>query len=152
MTDDPITRDPQTYTIIGACMAVHTDLGHGFLESVYQEALAIEFTRQGIPFVAEQAIPIDYCGVRLLTHFQADFVCYGEVIVELKAISGLSSAHTAVVINYLKATSMERGLLVNFGTERLEYKRFVLHPHLRKSVTSADNSQELSTDVTDGHR
>ena len=152
MVDEQITRDPQTYAIIGACMAVHSELGHGFLESVYQEALAIEFSRRGVPFIAEQTLPIDYCGVRLQTHFHADFICYGEVIVELKALSGLTTAHSAIIINYLKATSMERGLLVNFGVERLEYKRFVLHPHLRKSVTSVDCFQELSADVADGHR
>jgi GxxExxY protein len=153
LADDELNSgDPQTFAIIGACMAVHNELGPGFLESVYQEALAIEFSRRGIPFVAELPIPIDYCGVRLVTHFHADFICYGEIIVELKAISGLTNAHYAIIINYLKATNCARGLLVNFGTERLEYKRFVLSLHLRKSATSADNSGELSTDDADGRR
>jgi GxxExxY protein len=150
--DDFAIRDPQTYAIIGACMAVHNELGPGFLDSVYQEALAIELTRRGIPFVAEQGIPIDYCGIRLVTHFDADFLCFDEVIVELKAISGLTNAHHAIIINYLKATSCERGLLVNFGVESLEYKRFVRSAHLRKSASSADSSDGLSADDADGHR
>jgi GxxExxY protein len=133
-------RDPQTYAIIGACMAVHNELGAGFLESVYQEALAIEFTRRGIPFVRERSLPIDYAGVRLITHYQADFICFDEVIVELKALAALDPAHHAITINYLKATSCERGLLVNFGASRLEYKRFILSNHLRQSASSADKS------------
>ncbi len=153
MSDDELdTRDPQTYAIIGACMAVHNELGPGFLESVYQEALAIEFSRRGIPFVAEKPIPVDYCGVRLVTHFDADFLCYDEVIVELMAISALAAAHHAIIINYLKATSCERGLLVNFGASRLEYKRFVRSTHLRQSASSADFSGDLSADGADGRR
>lgn len=152
MDDAQATTHPQTYAIIGACMAVHNELGPGFLESVYQEASAIEFTRRGIPYIAEKPIPIDYCGVRLITHFDADFLCFGNIIVELKAVVGLASPHHAIIINYLKATSCERGLLINFGAERLEYKRFVLSPHLRKSATSADNSSDLSTDGADGRR
>lgn len=144
-------RDPQTYAIIGACMAVHSELGPGFLESVYQEALAIELTRRGIPFVRERSLPIDYAGVRLITHFQADFICFDEVIVELKALAALNSAHHAITINYLKATSHERGLLVNFGASRLEYKRLIRSPHLRKSASSADNN-ELSADDADVRR
>ncbi len=126
-------------------------LGPGFLESVYQEALAIEFTRSGIPFVREQSLPIDYAGVRLITHFEADFICYDEVVVELKALAALNSAHHAITINYLKATSHERGLLVNFGASRLEYKRIILSPHLRKSASSADKSV-ISADDADVRR
>jgi len=133
-------RDPQTYAIIGACLAVHNELGPGFLESVYQEALAIEFTRRGIPFIRERQLPIDYAGVRLVTHFEADFVCYDEIIVELKAISALNSTHQAIVLNYLKATTCQRALLVNFGAPRLEYKRLILSFHLRPSASSADRS------------
>jgi GxxExxY protein len=139
--DEDVDRgDPQTYAIIGACVAVHSELGPGFLESVYHEALAIEFTRRGIPFVREQSLPIDYAGVRLITHFQADFICFDEVVVELKAIAALNSTHQAITLNYLKATSHERGLIVNFGAQRLEYKRLILSPHLRISASSADKS------------
>jgi len=140
-------RDPQTYAIIGACMAVHNELGAGFLESVYQEALAIEFMRRGIPYVREQLLPIDYAGARLVTHFEADFICFDEVIVELKALAALNSAHPAIVINYLKATSCERAILVNFGAPRLEYKRLVLSHHLRQSASSADSSDLCADDA-----
>jgi GxxExxY protein len=119
-------QDPQTYAIIGACMAVHTELGHGFLEAVYQEALAIEFTRCGIPFVREKQLLIWYRGNRLTTQYDADFFCYDSIVVELKAVSALAPGHQAQIIHYLKATGCERGLLVNFGAPRLEYKRLVL--------------------------
>jgi GxxExxY protein len=119
-------RDPQTYAIIGACMAVHNELGHGFLEAVYQEALAIEFAQRGIPYVAEKPLPIFFRGIQLKTSYRADFVCYGSIILELKALSNLDSGHEAQVINYLKATEFERSLLVNFGSPSLQYKRLVL--------------------------
>ncbi len=145
--NDVDRRDPQTYAIIGACLAVHNELGPGFLESVYQEALAIEFTRRGIPFIREQKLPIDYAGVRLVTHFEADFVCFDEVIVELKAISALNSAHQAIVLNYLKATSCQRALLVNFGAPRLEYKRLIFTSHLRHSASSADHPSSADAEA-----
>ena len=136
MDADVNKGDPQTYAIIGAAMKVHAELGHGFLEAVYQEALAIEFGKQGIPFSREQPIAIEYSGVRLKTHYQVDFLCFNELIVELKALSRLSGNEAAQVINYLKAGRLEKGLLLNFGTPRLEYKRFVMN--LRTSVPSAD--------------
>jgi GxxExxY protein len=132
--------DPQTYAIIGACMAVHNELGHGFLEPVYQEALAIEFDRRQIPFIREQPLRMMYAGVPLGTHYDVDFVCFEEIVVELKAISALAPAHQSIIINYLKASSIERGLLVNFGAPRLEYKRFILSHHLRTSAPSADKN------------
>ena len=92
-------RDPQTYAIIGACMAVHSELGHGFLEAVYQEALAIELGERNVPFEREKHLPIFYRGRQLNTHYQADFVCYGSVIVELKALSSLEGVHQAQVIH-----------------------------------------------------
>jgi len=119
-------RDPQTYAIIGACMAVHKELGHGFLEAVYQEALAIELAERGIPYVKEQPLPIFFRGQRLKTKYRADFVCFGSIILEVKALSKLDSGHDAQVINYLKATKLERSLLFNFGSPSLQYKRLVL--------------------------
>lgn len=119
-------QDPQTYAIIGACMAVHNELGPGFLEAVYQEALAMEFTRREIPFVREKPLIISYSGQQLTTRYHADFYCYDSIILELKALSELIPKHHAQVLHYLKATRSERGLLVNFGALRLEYKRFVL--------------------------
>jgi GxxExxY protein len=119
-------------------MAVHSELGCGFLEAVYQEALAIELTRRNIPFVCEKPLLIFYGGQQLATRYDADFFCYDSIILEIKALSDLIPKHAAQVINYLKATRSERGLLVNFGTPRLEYKRFVL-THSEKPV-SADGA------------
>jgi GxxExxY protein len=127
MTEDISKEsDPQTYAIIGAYMAVHNELGPGFLEAVYPEALAIEFTRRNIPFVREKPLVIFYAGQQLATRYDSDFYCFDSIVLELKALSDLIPKHHAQVINYLKATSSERGLLVNFGASRLEYKRFVL--------------------------
>lgn len=133
---DDTNRDPETYAIIGAAMKVHRELGPGFLEAVYQEALAIEFEKQKIPFEKEVAIPISYSGVTLRTHYRADFLCFHTIIVELKALNGLSGTEQAQVINYLKATQLQKGLLLNFGTPSLEHRRLVLN--LRESAQSAD--------------
>ena len=119
------SRDPQTRAIIGAAMEVHRQLGPGFLEAVYQEALAIEFADRGIPFRREQELPIDYKGRRLPCKYRSDFVCYEEIIVELKALQALTGVDEAQMINYLKATHLGRGLLLNFGRPSLEFKRYV---------------------------
>ena len=118
-------------------MAVHGELGHGFLEAVYQEALGLEFTARGIPFQREAALPIHYRGKPLSCAYRADFLCYGDVV-ELKAASKLAAGDFAQVINYLKAARKSKALLINFGTPSLEYKRLVLN--LRESAKSADNS------------
>ena len=118
-------RDEKTYAIIGAAIEVHKELGCGFLESVYQEALGKEFAYQAIPFKPQPVIRIVYKGKPLNKTYQPDFVCYDEVIVEIKAISSLSGIEEAQLINYLKATGLKVGLLLNFGAKSLEHKRFV---------------------------
>jgi GxxExxY protein len=118
-------RDPSTYAIIGAAMEVHHRLGHGFLEAVYQEALALEFAHCGIPALREPDFRISYRGQILRTHYTPDFVCYESIIVELKAASALDSSHVGQTINYLKATGNSIALLLNFGTPRLQWRRIV---------------------------
>lgn len=119
-------KDKQTYTIIGAAMTVHRELGCGFLEAVYQAALEKEFKRLGIEFEREKRLPVYYKG-EVIAEYQADFVCYGEVIVELKALQHLSGTKEAQVLNYLKASGLHRALLINFGKHSLEYQRLVFN-------------------------
>ena len=134
-------KDPRTYEIIGAAIDVHRILGHGFLEAVYQEAIGLEFTSRQIPFKKEVILPIYYKCSLLSTSYKADFLCYENVIVELKAINKLSGKEESQIINYLKATGVETGLLLNFGSESLEYKRFVFKNN--KSVQSAKSADQL---------
>lgn len=132
--------DPETYAIIGAAMAVHRELGHGFLEPVYQAALEQEFRIQEIPFHREVLIPVAYKGKPLNVTYRADFVCFGGVIVELKALQKLSTVEEAQLINYLKATGFGRGLLINFGSSSLQHKRLIL---------SRDSSAESGSGYSD---
>ena len=124
-------EDQRTYKIIGAAMEVHKELGHGFLEAVYQEALAMEFKMQGIPYKEQQVIEIIYKKNPLEKKWQPDYVCFDEIIVEIKALSALSGIEEAQLINYLKATGLRVGLLINFGAKSLEYKRLI---YTNKSV------------------
>jgi GxxExxY protein len=119
-------RDPRTYAIIGAAMEVHRQLGCGFLEGVYHEAMRIELERRGIPFGKEVPITVFYKGQALETIYRADLICYGSVLVELKAQSGCGNAEKAQLINYLKATKLKVGLLLNFGAPSLQFERVVL--------------------------
>ena len=119
-------QDPRTFAIIGAAMEVHRTLGCGFLESAYQEAMAIELAERKIPFWREVELPILYKNCRLNTSYRADFIRYETVIVELKALSALSGVEKAQVLNYLKASRLETGLLLNFGQKSLQYERLAL--------------------------
>ncbi|SMO35622.1 GxxExxY protein [Saccharicrinis carchari] len=115
----------EAYDIIGAAMKVHSTLGCGFLEQVYQEALQIELKKQNIPFNREAPLTIIYDGIKLNNQYFADFTCYDKIIVELKAVKELDNIHEAQVFNYLKATGYRLGLLINFGETSLEYKRII---------------------------
>jgi GxxExxY protein len=118
--------DPRTYAIIGAAIEVHRQLGCGFLEPVYQEALAIELANCNVPFRRAPRFPINYKGCRLETYYRPDFTCFDSVVVELKALGQIGSNEASQVLNYLKVTGYHIGLLLNFGTRSLEKRRFVL--------------------------
>ncbi|MCZ4695927.1 GxxExxY protein [Ancylomarina euxinus] len=115
----------ECYDIVGLCMLVHSELGAGFLEGVYQEALEIELVKADIDHIRECQIEINYKGVILDKKYYSDFLCYDEIIVELKTVKSLDDNHMAQLMNYMKATNKKVGLLVNFGTKSLEYKRVV---------------------------
>ena len=116
----------ESYRIMGACFEVYNQKGCGFLEPVYQQCLEIELALQGIPFSAQQELVLEYKGHKLRQTYKPDFICFEKIIVELKAASELTDEHRAQVHNYLKATSLKLGLLVNFGHyPLLEYERIV---------------------------
>jgi GxxExxY protein len=115
----------ESYKIIGACMEVHKKLGPGFLESVYSEALEIEFKNAGIPYEKEKKLPVLYDEKPLKKYFRADYVCYDTIIVELKATKYTIEADRQQTLNNVKATNFRLGILVNFGTPSLTYKRIV---------------------------
>lgn len=116
----------ETYKIIGACMEVHSKLGSGFLEPIYQEALEIEFDLRKIPYEREKPLTVHYKDKPLEKKYLVDFVCYDKVIVELKAVSEVTPVHEAQLLNYMKASSIKVGLLVNFASPSLVTKRLVL--------------------------
>jgi GxxExxY protein len=114
----------ETYKIIGACFEVYKEKGYGFLEPVYQQCLEIEMGLQTIPFAAKRPVLLDYKNHPLKYNYEPDFVCFGKIVVELKAVSTLVDEHRAQLLNYLDATGMDVGLLVNFGHyPKLEYER-----------------------------
>lgn len=118
--------DPESYAVIDAAMEVQNELGRGYLERAYQDALEIEFTDRGIPYQREVEVPIYYKGKPLGAPYRADFLCFRTSLVELKAIPALRDRDTAQLIHYLSATGLEKGLLINFSSDRPEYKRYVL--------------------------
>ena len=115
----------ESYAIVGACMKVHRALGPGFLEAVYEEVVEKEFIVQNIPYKRQVKLDLYYEGVQLKKYYRADFVCYDSIIVELKAVTQIPSVFYAQLQNYLKCTNMELGMLINFGTPSLTYKRIV---------------------------
>ena len=131
--------EKETYKIRGCMMNLYNELGSGFLEKVYQEALGIEFNNNGIPFQREAPLKVYYKGKLLQQEYFADFICYDKIIVELKAVSELTNSHRSQVSNYLKATNYELGLLVNFGAPELQIERlYNYHKHRNKNMDYAD--------------
>ena len=115
----------EVYAIVGAAMEVSNELGSGFLEAVYQEALAIEFSRRNIPFEAQKPIKVRYKNMMLNKEYIPDFFCHDQIIVEIKAIKQITNLEEAQLLNYLKASGCCVGVLLNFGAPKLEWKRFV---------------------------
>jgi len=124
MQDYPYKEE--CYNIIGFAMEVHSELGNGFLEPVYQEALSVVLTENGIPHEREKLLKINFRGKVLKKKYVADFVCYNSIILELKAMDAIHPDHLAQVINYLKVTRFKLGLIINFGAKSLQYKRVIL--------------------------
>ena len=121
--NDKIIYRTESYNLIGAAIEVHKQIGCGFTEPIYQEAFEEELRLRGIPFQREKTINVTYKGKVLSKNFRPDFVCYEKIIVELKAVSEFTDEHIAQVYNYLKASGLELGILLNFGTTSLVYKR-----------------------------
>ena len=132
MNNETDKRDEKTYAIIGAAMAVHNELGCGFLEAVCQDALEIEFKKRGIPYEREKKIDVFYSGEKLSSFYRPDYICFDEVVVEMKALNRLAGTEEAQVINQLKSSGLHKALLINFGNSKLETKRMVFN--LRESA------------------
>ena len=119
--------EQETYRILGACFEVYKEKGCGFVEPVYQECLELELASQGIEFLAQHDIGLSYKGRPLRQIYRADLVCFGKVIVEIKAVSTLTDEHRAQLMNYLRATCLKVGLLINFSHyPGVEHERFVI--------------------------
>lgn len=126
MTDKIIYAD-ESYRIMGACFEVYREKGCGFLEAVFQECLELEFEDQGIPFVAQPKLQLSYKGRTLKQTYSPDFICFEKIVLEIKAVSSISDEHRAQVHNYLRATGMRLGVLVNFGHfPKLQSERIAL--------------------------
>ncbi len=115
----------ESYAIIGICMEVHRELGMGFREDVYKEALEIEFRAKAIPYQREKLFAIQYKGKTLRRKYPADFIVYDKIVLELKARSVIVENFVAQTINYLKASGLQLGIIANFGERSLNYKRIV---------------------------
>ena len=124
----PSLQDPRTFAIIGAAYEVHRVLGTGFLEIFYKDDLAIEFLERGIPFEREAPCRVEYKGHPLRDDYKIDFICYGAVVLEVKARSVTGPADHAQVLSYLTSIKLRCGLLLNFGTAKLEHRRFIWEP------------------------
>jgi GxxExxY protein len=118
--------EEESYAVLGACFEIYKEMGPGFLESVYQECLVLELSARGVPFVAKPGLLLEYKGRKLKQAFEPDFVCFGKIILEIKAVSQLNDIFRAQLLNYLVATKMRLGLIVNFTSHpQLEFERIV---------------------------
>jgi GxxExxY protein len=137
MAESQLIYKDESYRIIGACFEVYKIKSVGFTEPLYQECLAIEFELQNIPYVAQPELQLEYQERLLIQTFRPDFICYGKIIVELKALEKLADVHRSQTLNYLNATGFELALLVNFGHfPRLEYERIVNSRNIAKRGVS----------------
>lgn len=129
--------EDETYQILGACFAVYKEMGCGFLEAVYHECLIIEFRQRGIPFESKKRLQLRFRNQILETYYEADFICFDKIILEIKAVSALNDAFRAVVHNYLRATGYRLGMLANFGSHpKLEHERIIRQAFSVLSVSS----------------
>ena len=127
MHTDFFPLQEETYQLIGLCMEVQRTLGYGFAEIVYKDAMELEFFENQLPYIREKKLSIRYKDQQLAHQFQVDFACFNSIIVEVKSCDkGIVTDHIAQLLNYLKVSRCEVGLLINFGKRRLEYQRFVL--------------------------
>lgn len=125
VAETKILYKEESYKIIGACMKVHRELSSGFLEAVYEEALKKEFDYSDIPFDSQVKLNIFYDGEQLNKYYRADFICYNKIILEVKSVTQIPISFYAQLKNYLAATKMELGMLINFGLPSLDYKRII---------------------------
>ena len=123
--DEKIIFKEESYKIIGICMNIHSTLGNGFLEAVYCEVLEKEFIKNYIPYKREVKLDLFFNGEKLDKKYKADFICFDNIILEIKAVSFIHENFTKQTLNYLKATDKKLGLLINFGEKSLKYKRII---------------------------
>ena len=123
--DEKIIFKEESYKIIGICMNIHSTLGNGFLEAVYSEVLEKEFVKNNIPYQREVKLDLFFNGEKLDKKYKADFICFDNIILEIKAVSFIHENFTKQTLNYLKATDKKLGLLINFGEKSLKYKRII---------------------------
>mgnify|MGYP000857485317 FL=1 len=123
--DEKIIFKEESYKIIGICMNIHSTLGNGFLEAVYWEVLEKEFVKNNIPYQREVKLDLFFNGEKLDKKYKADFICFDNIILEIKAVSFIHENFTKQTLNYLKATDKKLGLLINFGEKSLKYKRII---------------------------
>jgi GxxExxY protein len=134
-------RDARTHAVIGAAMRVHTDMGNGYLENIYHDALEVEFQGRCIPFRREAALRVQYRGRPLGHPYFADFICFEDILVEIKAQRDLGEADLNQVVHYLKGTGLKTGLLLNFGERRLQFQRFIYDERWHSDPIPSESSE-----------